>query len=49
MYFARKKKEDIEKMRLYFILAFIYKTFMVWPGANNHLDYAKVLFGWIKH
>ena len=36
-------------MRLYFILAFIYKTFMVWPGANNQLDYTKVLFGWIKH
>jgi hypothetical protein len=45
----RFKKEDIEKMRLYFILAFIYKTFMVWPGANNQLDYTKVLFGWIEH
>ena len=29
-------------MRLYFILAFIYKTFMVWPGANNQLDYNTV-------
>jgi hypothetical protein len=26
-------------MRLYFILAFIYKTFMVWPGANNQLGW----------
>jgi hypothetical protein len=25
-------------MRLYFILAFIYKTVMVWPGTNNQLD-----------
>ena len=52
MYFEKeeeKKREDIEKMGLYFILAFIYKTFMVWPGANNQLDYTKVLFGWIKH
>ena len=38
----KKKKKDIEKMRLYFILAFIYKTFMVWPGANNQLDYNTV-------
>ena len=29
-------------MRLYFILAFIWKTFMVWPGANNQLDYNTV-------
>ena len=29
-------------MRLYFILAFICKTFMVWPGANNQLDYNTV-------
>jgi hypothetical protein len=29
-------------MRLYFILAFIYKAFMVWPGANNQLDYNTV-------
>ena len=29
-------------MRLYFILALIYKTFMVWPGANNQLDYNTV-------
>jgi len=31
-------------MRLYFILAFtcICKTFMVWPGANNLLDYYTV-------
>ena len=41
-------------MRLYFILAFICKTVMVWPGANNQFDYnttryTKVLFGWIKH
>ena len=30
-------------MRLYFILAFIYKNVMVWPGANNQLDYNTVL------
>ncbi len=31
-------------MRLYFILAFIHvcKTFMVWPGAFNQLDYNTV-------
>jgi hypothetical protein len=29
-------------MRLYFILAFICNTFMVWPGANNQLDYSTV-------
>ena len=29
-------------MRLYFILAFICKTVMVWPGANNQLDYNTV-------
>jgi hypothetical protein len=29
-------------MRLYFILAFICNTFMVWPGANNQLDYNTV-------
>ena len=40
--FIKKKKEDIEKMRLYFILVFICKTFMVWPGANNQLDYNTV-------
>ena len=38
----REKKIDIEKMRLYFILAFICKNFMVWPGANNQLDYNTV-------
>ena len=32
----------MEKMRLYFILAFICKTCMVWPGANNQLDYDTV-------
>ena len=37
-----KEKKDIEKMRLYFILTFICKTFMVWPGANNQLDYNTV-------
>ena len=41
-------------MRLYFLLAFICKTFMVWPGANNQSDYnitryTQVLFGWIKY
>jgi hypothetical protein len=41
--FLKRKKKDIEKMRLYFILAFIYATFMVWPGANNQLDYNTVL------
>jgi hypothetical protein len=39
---SREKKKDIEKMRLYFILTFICKTFMVWPGANNQLDYKTV-------
>jgi hypothetical protein len=29
-------------MRLYFILAFICKTVMVWPSANNQLDYNTV-------
>ena len=29
-------------MRLCFILAFICKTLMVWPGANNQLDYKTV-------
>jgi hypothetical protein len=29
-------------MRLYFKLAFICKTFMVWTGANNQLDYNTV-------
>jgi hypothetical protein len=24
-------------------------SYVVWPGANNQLDYTKVLFGWIKH
>ena len=38
----KKKKKDIEKMRLYSILASICKTFMVWPGANNQLDYNTV-------
>jgi hypothetical protein len=38
----KNKKEDIEKMRLYFILACICKTVMVWPGANNQLDYNTV-------
>ena len=38
--FLKRKKKAIEKMRLYFILAFICKTFMVWPGANNQLDYS---------
>jgi hypothetical protein len=33
--FLKRKKKDIEKMGLYFILAFICKTVMVWPGANN--------------
>ena len=39
-----RKKNDIVKMRLYFILAFIHvcKAFMVWPGANNQLDYNTV-------
>ena len=37
-----KKKEDIEKMRLCFILAFICKTIVVWLGANNQLDYNTV-------
>ena len=40
--FLKRKKKDIEKMRLYFILALIYKTVMVWPGANNQLDYNTV-------
>ena len=40
----KKNNKDIEKMRLYFILAFIHvcKTFMVWPGAFNQLDYNTV-------
>ena len=29
-------------MRLYFILAFICKTVMVWPGVNNQMDYNTV-------
>jgi hypothetical protein len=29
-------------MRLYFILSLICKTLMVWPGANNQLDYYTV-------
>ena len=29
-------------MRLYLILAFICKTIMVWPGANNQLDFNTV-------
>jgi hypothetical protein len=38
----KKKRKDIEEMRLYFILAFICKTVMVWPGANIQLDYNTV-------
>ena len=40
--FLKRKKKDIEKMRLYFILAFIFKTCMVWPCSNNQLDYNTV-------
>jgi hypothetical protein len=40
--FLKRTKKDIEKMRLYFKLAFICKTFMVWTGANNQLDYNTV-------
>ena len=29
-------------MKLNFILAYICKMFMVWPGANNQLDYNTV-------
>jgi hypothetical protein len=29
-------------MKLYFLLAFICTTFMVWPGANNQSDYNTV-------